>query len=296
MEGVNMNEGRTVERNFGVLVSHNRARLFEEALKHLRSILGPQWSTRLTDLGRAGKLATKSPMFFAMKGEYDVPMTINTRGNQIKILLDSGGTHIDLQELATELERIVRTGRAPTHKEWSEAEAARRTEINRKRGSRKNKKRSDNKPIPLNVSEPVSLSSSVAQTHPKPKSKLMPTTYLQTEFEKRMRDFEGDNSKGTPLANDNQTRVRRISVLHRVQGVFRRVRDHLKALSESYDNITKFIEILQIKINGGETLYLEQYEAMCAIITMVHPEINETKPPEILQIDLDRLVQEIKVF
>jgi len=297
-----MSEGRaTVERDFGVLVAQSRAKLYEVALNHLRAILGPQWSTRTTDLARSGKLATKSAMFFATKGEYDVPLTINTRGNQIKILLESGGTFDDLQELAAELERVVRMGRAPTHVEWAEAEAARRNLINKKRGHRKNKPPIDEKAELRKITaEQAAASLSVAQTPPpapKPKAKPEPITYLQTDFEKLMKEFDGqDNAKKTPLSDDQQIRTRRISVLHVAQGAFRRAKDHLRSLPEPHDNVFKFFELLQDKINSGEMITLEQYTAMCRLISMLIPEIIETRPPEYLQTSLNRLADQTKVF
>lgn len=322
-----MNEGaNSPESDFRELVYRNRAVLYESAMTVLKALLGPKWSYRLEPLGKAGRLALKSPLMYVIKGEFEIPLTINTRGNQLRILTQDGGTFHNLREMAAELERIVQNGHAPTHQEVSDAEAARRLEINRRRGTRKAKARPNGDQTPLEVfteensekeptislepvkklveeAPPPTASSSVARTptavrqpeKPRP-TKNSDGTYLQHEFDAAIGIFNRNGINDRPLADDPSVRIRRLSVLSQVQGLFRRVEDHLSHLPGDFKNVTRFAEVVQDKVSRGTIFSGEQYDSMCAIIEMLSSEIMTTNPPNILRSHLDRLLKEIKVF
>jgi len=325
-----MNEGtRGSESDFRELVYQNRAALYETAMKALKAFLGPKWSYRLEPLGKQGRLAVKSPLIYVIKGEFEIPLTTNTRGNQLRILTQDGGTFFDLKEIAIELERIVQNGRAPTHKEVIEAEAKRRAEINRRRGTRKAKTRTKtlvikeadhpkveddgNEGVPevkktetveVKIPAQTAVSSSVAQTLPPPRiaeqprllKKKFDDTYLQHEFDAIIGIFSKSGINNRPLADDPSIRIRRLSVLSQVQGLFRRVEDHLSRQPGDFKNVIQFAEMVQDKMDQGAIFSGEQYDSMCKIIEMLSSEIIAANLPVILRSHLDRLLKEIKVF
>jgi len=330
-----MSEGTSPqERDFRVLVYRNRALLYETAMTSLKAFLGPQWSYRLEDEAQRGLLAVKSPLMYVIKGEYEIPLTINTRGNQLRILLSDGEVFHDLKDMASELERIVAAGRAPTNKEVASLKAERRLEINRRRGFRKAKnghvdevaddqspvepkneliamptKEVEPRPLPISNHQmavreskhdiPPSTgkrSSSVAQTPLRPIHSIY-ETYLQHDYDAMMKALNGDSIQSSPLDDDPKVRVRRYSLLSRVQGVFRRINDIVTAKpGGGHNNIRRFVAVIQEKVANGTTFSLEQYEAMCEIIRMLRSEVLATNPPPIVQSDFDRLIKEIEVF
>lgn len=90
-----------------------RAKAYQQFAKKLSTILGKKWNIRLEQVAEQGLLASRSPMFLALKQKgaqfIIVPLTVNTRGNQIVVLKpNSQPTKIkfrDISRLADYLEK-----------------------------------------------------------------------------------------------------------------------------------------------------------------------------------------------
>jgi len=135
--------------DFSALIYETRRRGYLQLATRLTELLGQSWCVRLEPSAEQGLLAIHTPMFLAIeiKGERQavVPLTVNTRGNKLVILLPGVKRKAvaSLGDLATWIVGLVRLGKAPSLREYIEARKQRRLEINKRRGQRPKKKKEE---------------------------------------------------------------------------------------------------------------------------------------------------------